>query len=165
MLRRSTILMLILCFQLVHCRQAKSYVRAADLPNYNKNSTDHVLFLDFQITQEKERAKIKAVLVNAMAGNGKMKDLVSGRHYPDHIKVVHYFSDRRTPVEMYYEHPLVKTMEVFSQDGNLGKSTQIARKGTLSIRFQEDPARDKVELYSVTPDRGSEKLYSLLVKK
>lgn len=163
MLRRSTILLLIICFQLVHCRQAKSYVSAKDLPNYNKNSTEHILFFDFQITQD--NGKVKAELVNAIAGNGKMKDLVSGRSYPEQIKVVHYFSDRRTPVEIYYQHPLFKTVEVFSQDGSLDKSAQVTRKGTLSIRFQEDLAREKVELYSVTPARGAEKIYSLLVKK
>lgn len=165
MLRRSTILLLILCFQLVHCRQARSYVRAHELPNYDKSVANHILFLDFQITQDKEKGAVKAELINAIAGNGKMKDHGQGSIYPDQIKVVHYFSDRRTPVEMFYEHPLLRTAEVFSQDGNLSKSTQTARKGTLSIRFQEDQAREKIELYSVTPDRGAVKIYSLLVKK
>ena len=165
MLRRSTILLLILCFQLVHCRQARSYVRTQDLPNYDKNIANHILFLDFQITQDKEKGAVKAELINAIAGNGKMKDQGPGSSYPDQIKVVHYFSDRRTPVEMFYEHPLFKTAEVFSQNGNLSKSTQAARQGTLSIRFQEDQAREKIELYSVTPDRGAVKIYSLLVKK
>ncbi|WP_254560425.1 hypothetical protein [Dyadobacter diqingensis] len=165
MLRRSTILLLILCFQLVHCRQARSYVRAQELPNYDKGVANHILFLDFQITQDKEKGAVKAELINAIAGNGKMKDHGQGSIYPDQIKVVHYFSDRRTPVEMFYEHPLLRTAEVFSQDGNLSKSTQTALKGTLSIRFQEDQAREKIELYSVTPDRGAVKIYSLLVKK
>ena len=165
MLKRSSILLLIFCSQLVHCRPAKSYVRTQELPNYDKNSIDHILFLDFQITQEKENGAVKAELINAIAGNGKMKDLGSDRVHPDQIKAVHYFSDRRTPVEMFYEHPLSRTVEVFSQDGNLGKSTHTARQGTLSIRFQEDQAREKIELYSVTPDRGAVKIYSLLVKK
>lgn len=165
MLRRSTILLLILCSQLVHCRQARPYVRTQELPNYDKSVTNHILFLDFQITQDDEKGTVKAELINAIAGNGKMKDQGSGSIYPDQIKVVHYFTDERTPVEMFYEHPLLKTAEVFSQDGNLSKSMQRAHEGTLSIRFQEDQAREKIELYSVTPDRGVVKIYSLLVKK
>ena len=122
------------------------------------------MFLDFLLTQENINAPVKAKLVNSIAGNGKMKNLGSERIQQNQIRVVQFFKDKRQPVETFHEHPLFRSSEVFNKDGNLSQHEQKASKGTLSIRVQEDPAREKIDLYSVTP-KGEVKIYSLLVKK
>ncbi|MCF2446389.1 hypothetical protein L0657_20695 [Dyadobacter sp. CY345] len=164
MLRRSALFLIILSWQMVNCRQAKSFVSISKLPNYDTQAADHILFLDFLITQSGDNAPVKAKLVNSIAGNGKMKDLGSARIQQNQIKVVHIFSDKRQPVEIFYEHPLFLSVEVFSKEGNLSQNAQTAREGTLSLRVQDDPAREKIDLYSVTP-KGEIKIYSLLIKK
>ncbi|SEI97175.1 hypothetical protein SAMN04487995_2812 [Dyadobacter koreensis] len=164
MLKRSVLFLFILSLQLINCKQAKSFVSASELPNYDRQAADHILFLDFLLTQEGKNAAVKAKLVNSIAGNGRMKDLGSARIQQNQIKAVHFFTDKRQPVEIFYEHPLFRSVEVFSKDGTLSQDAQVARKGILSIRVQDDPAREKIDLYSVTPE-GELKIYSLLVKK
>lgn len=164
MLRRSALFLIILSLQMVNCRQAKSFVSTSKLPNYDRQADDHMLFLDFLITQAGENAPVKAKLVNTIAGNGKMKDLGSARIQQNQIKAVHYFSDKRQPIEIFYEHPLFRSVEVFSKEGTLSQHAQTAREGTLSFRIQDDPAREKIDLYSVNPN-GEIKIYSLLLKK
>ena len=164
MLRRSALFLFILSWQLVNCRQAKSFVSASELPSYDRQATDHILFLDFLITQESKNAPVTAKLVHSIAGSGKMKNLGSERIQQNQIKVVQFFTDKRQPVETFHEHPLFRSSEIFSKDGSLSQSEQKASEGTLSLRIQEDPAREKIDLYSVTP-KGEVKIYSLLVKK
>jgi len=148
----------------MNCRQAKSFVKVQELPNYDKKVAHHILFLDFLIF--KEKSSVRAELVNGIAGSGKMKAQDSeGIAHTYRIKAVHYFNDKRAPIETFYEHPLFRSAEVFSQDGSLTQSPQLMQQGSLSIRFQEDPARQKIELYSVTPQKGAVKIYSLLVKR
>jgi hypothetical protein len=50
-------------------------------------------------------------------------------------------------------------------DGKLSKQDLAAKKGTLSFRIQDDKALEKVEIYSVTPEKGNIKIYTLTLKQ
>ena len=164
MLKPSALFFIIFSFQLIHCTPARSVVKIGKLPNFDKQVENHILFLDFLVTQEDENGPVKAKLVNSVAGFGKMKPAGSGRSRLNQIKAIHFFRDQRQPAVIYYEHPLFRSVEIFDKDGHLSQDTQPARDGTLPMRFQDDPAREKIELYSITP-KGEVRIFSLLVKK
>ncbi len=151
------------CFSVfcIGCSGARSVLDVKTLPNYDKTAPEHIVFLNFKITEGSKTGSEQVELMNAMAGSGKMKNL-SGGHvvYPSYIKAVKSYVDGRQ-VEFLYEHPLIKQIEVSTPDGQISKVVETAREGILSIRFQEEKLLKKMELHSVRPGRAVRKIYSL----
>src|SRR3954468_6125856 len=83
----------------LNCKPARSALTLNQLPNYNKESKDHILFLTFQITGE-AGGKEKVRLTNATAGSGRMKDMLRPVHMPYQIIAIPRYSSGAVEREM-----------------------------------------------------------------
>ncbi|MCE7064637.1 hypothetical protein [Dyadobacter sp. CY326] len=160
----SFLLFVMIGMQLMGCKTAESTIAIRDFKNHDPSAADHILFLDFEITRRGKKTEV-VELVNAVSGRGKMKNLVAPVQSPYQIRVLPTYSSDRPETEMAFEHPLYRSVEVASQDGRLSKHDLSATQGTLSIRVQEDKALEKIELYSITPEKGKTKIYTLNLKQ
>ncbi len=100
-------------------------------------------------------------LVNAVSGNGKLKNLAAPVHSPYRIVVIPRYPVDDMEKALVFEHPLYKSVEVASGDGRLTKQDLNAKEGILSVRIQNDNGLEKVELYSITPGKENIKIYTL----
>ncbi len=165
MLKRNLIVLFIVSTQLGGCKSAESVLKVSEMPNYDKKSADRMLFLNFRISTSGEAAPEKVELVNAVSGNARLKNLVPPVHDPYQIKVIPRYSASRMEKETFYEHPLFRSVEVSAPDGKLSRSEERNREGMLNIRLQDDIYLTSLEVYSVTPEKGTVKIYTLNFKR
>lgn len=158
------LILLLLAFHFMNCKPAQSILKTGMVANYDKAVKEHILFLEFVISAEAKGEREKVRLVNAVAGSGKMKELNSPVHGPYRIMVVPRYKTSALEKEFYYEHPLFRSVEVASQNGTLSKTSLTAKKGTLSIRMQENANLESIELFSVKPDNKSTKIYTVYLQ-
>ncbi|MCF2505792.1 hypothetical protein L0663_20520 [Dyadobacter sp. CY107] len=149
--------------QLSGCKTAESTLRIENVRNYDPDAANHILFLDFKITK-RDGKKEHVELVNAVSGSGKLKNLAAPVHSLHRISVIPRYSVGHEEVPLFFEHPLFKSVEVSSQDGKLSKRDLHAKEGILSVRMQRKNGLEKIELHSLTPDKGDIKIYTLNLK-
>jgi hypothetical protein len=142
------------------CRSGRSVLTIRELPNYDTRSPDHILFLNFRITG-KPGGSERVELASATVGNGRMKDLNRPVHFPTHIKAVPEYAAGALEREMVFEHPLYHAAEVSDPSGHIRREEVEAKEGTLLIRMPMHSGLDRLELFSVTPESGSVKIYTL----
>lgn len=145
---------------MIGCRSGRSVLTVSELPNYDTRSPDHILFLNFLITG-KRGGNESVELTSANVGNGKMKDLNRPVHFPTYIKAVPRYSTSALEREMVFEHPLYHAAEVSDPSGHVRREEVQAKEGTLLIRMPMHSGLNRLELFSVTPERGSVKIYTL----
>ena len=143
------------------CKSERSVLAVRDLPNYDTRSSDHLLFLNFRISG-KPGGNEHVELVSARVANGRMKDLYHPVNYPVvRIKAVPRYGNRVSDKEMAFLHPLYHWAEVSDPTGHIRREEVRAKEGTLLIRMPLDSGLNRLELFSVTPERGSVKIYTL----
>jgi hypothetical protein len=165
MLKRNLIALFMIGAQLSGCKSAESVLKVSEMPNYDKKSADRILFLNFRISTTGNSLSEKVELVNAVSGNARMKNLIPPVHDPYQIKVIPRYSASRMEMETFYEHPLFRSVEVSGPGGKLGRSQINDREGMLNIRVQDDSYLTSLEVYSVTPEKGTVKIYTLNFKR
>ncbi|MCF0054099.1 hypothetical protein LXM25_28760 [Dyadobacter sp. LJ53] len=149
--------------QLLGCKTAESTLSLQNVRNYDPGAANHILFLDFKITKRDGKTEI-VELVNAVSGSGKLKNLATPVHSPYQISVIPRYSVSHAEVPLVFEHPLYKSVEVASQDGKLSKQDLHTKEGNISVRIQKDNGLEKLEIHSLTPDKGNIKIYTLNLK-
>ncbi|QDK79144.1 hypothetical protein EXU85_11215 [Spirosoma sp. KCTC 42546] len=120
--------------------------------------------MDFTISRDDPEKPEKVTLMNAIMGNGELKNLAEVVHTPYQIKLQQYYNDKQLPKVASFTHPLFRSIEIADTDGTLSRKLTSDQEGHLSIRFPYTPALSKIELYSITPDKGTQKIYTLLLK-
>jgi hypothetical protein len=151
--------------QLMNCKSGESVLNAADINNYDTTTRDHILFLEFKISSGGQGKPEKVKFLKAVSGNGKMKNLRQAVHYPYQIHVIPRYTIGFVETEMAFEHPLYRSVEVPNQDGTLKKAALTAKEGILSFRFQEHSNMDRLELFSIMPQKEPVKIYTLYLKQ
>jgi hypothetical protein len=159
----SILVMLALGIGLISCKTAESTLTMENVRNYNRDAASHILFLDFKLTKRNDQTET-VTLVNAVSGSGKIKNMAIPVHSACQISVIPRYSVGRLEVPLVFEHPLYRSVEVPSQDGKLTKQDLHADEGTLSVRIQTEKGLEKLELYSLTPEKGNVKIYTLNLK-
>ena len=134
------------------------------ITNYDKAVKEHILFLEFKISSDANGKHENVKLVSAVSGNGKMKDLNNPVLDPYRIVAVPRYKTSILVKELYFEHPLFRTVEVASESGTLSKKSITATEGSLSIRIQENEHMNRIELFSVTPEKGTIKIYTVYLE-
>lgn len=145
---------------LLGCRSERSTLKISEIPNYDTQSPDHILFLNFRITG-KPGGNENVALVSARAANGRMKDLYHPVNFPYHIKAVPRYSTNAIEREMVFAHPLYRSAEVSDPSGHIRREEVRANEGTLLVRMPLHSGLNGLELFSVSPGRGSVKIYTL----
>ncbi|WP_353719581.1 hypothetical protein [Dyadobacter sp. 676] len=156
----STAAILLAGLSLFECKPARSSLAVNQVPNYNPQSPDHILFLNFRITGAVS-GKEEVQLVSASAGDGRMKDIARPVHSPYQIKAIPRFKTGAAGREMAFEHPLFRNAEVSDPEGHIRHVDVTAREGNLLIRLQQQPGLNQLELFSVSPGNGTVKIYTL----
>lgn len=156
----STVAIALAGLLMIGCRSGRSVLTVSELPNYDTRSPDHILFLNFLITG-KRGGNESVELTSANVGNGKMKDLNRPVHFPTYIKAVPRYSTSSLEREMVFEHPLYHAAEVSDPSGHVRREEVQAKAGTLLVRMPMHSGLNRLELFSVTPERGSVKIYTL----
>lgn len=159
----STVAIALAGLLLLHCRSGHSVLTISELPNYDTRSTDHILFLNFRITG-KPGGDENVALVSARAGTGRMKALSYPVHFPVQIKAVPQYETGSLEPEMVFEHPLYRSVEVSDPSGHIRREEMHAKEGVLLIRMPMRSGLNGLELFSVTPERGPVKIYTLSFK-
>ncbi|MDR6805676.1 hypothetical protein J2Y45_002015 [Dyadobacter sp. BE34] len=142
------------------CKSGRSVLVVRDLPNYDTRSSDHLLFLNFRISG-KPGGNEHVELASASVANGRMKNLAYPVHFPVQIKAIPRYSTSALEREMVFEHPLHRSVEVSDPSGHMRREEMRANEGTLMIRMPLDSGLNRLELFSVTPEKGSVKIYTL----
>jgi len=142
------------------CKSGHSLLTVSELPNYDTRSPDHLLFLNFRI-MGKPGGNEHVELVSATAANGRMKDLSYPAHFPVQIKAIPRYATSAPEHEMVFEHPLHRSVEVSDPAGHMRREEVRAKEGTLLIRMPLHSGLNALELFSVSPERGSVKIYTL----
>lgn len=145
---------------MLNCRSARSALIISDLPNYDSQSADHILFLNFRITGKPDGHE-NVELITARAANGRMKELHRPVNFPFQIKAIPGYSGNIIAQEMVFEHPLYHSAEVSSPSGHIRREEVRSEEGTLLIRMPMPSGLNRLELFSITPERGSVKIYTL----
>ena len=146
------------------CNAPNSIIDVTTLPNYNKKAADHIVFLNFKISDGGNGRREKVELVHEVSGSGKMKNIENHVEYPNYIKAVRIHSDGRSQ-ESIYQHPLFKEVEVASPEGKIENQLLTSDEGILTMRFQEDKSLEKIDLYSVSARRGTRRIYTVSFKE
>ncbi|WP_348066566.1 hypothetical protein [Dyadobacter sp.] len=149
----------------MNCKSGESVLNKEDISNYDISTKDHILFFEFKITDGGKGKPEKVKFIKAVSGNGKMKNLGQKVLYPYQIHVIPRYNTGFLETEIALEHPLHRSVEVPGQDGIITKENVVAGEGTLSFRLQEHRNMDRVELFSITPESGSTKIYTLYLKQ
>lgn len=145
---------------LLGCRSGRSVLTIHEIPNYDTKSADHILFLHFRIAG-KPGGSESVALVSARAANGRMKELYRPVEFPVQIKAVPRYAVGEGEREMFFEHPLYYAAEVSDPSGHIRREEMHAKEGNLLIRMPLRAGLNELELFSVTPEKGSVKIYSL----
>lgn len=156
----STFVICFACLLTLNCQPGRSALTINRIRNYDIESKDHILFLTFQLTGE-AGGKEKVRLLGSTAGNGRMKNILHPVHFPYRIIAIPRYTTSAIEREMSFEHPLFKAAEVSDPSGAIEHVEATAREGSLSIRLQQDPGLNRLELFSVSPQKGTVKIYTL----
>ncbi|MGV3600143.1 MAG: hypothetical protein ACO1N1_03010 [Dyadobacter fermentans] len=145
---------------MVQCKSAHSTLSVARMAGYTPAARDQILFLNFRITGTAGGGE-EVTLASATAGEGKLKDLSRPVHFPYQIRAVPRYSSSAIEREMVFEHALFKSAEVSDPSGHLKHAEVRAGAGNILIRLQADSRLNQLELFSVSPDKGTIKIYTL----
>nr|WP_295928396.1 hypothetical protein [uncultured Dyadobacter sp.] len=156
----STVAITLAGLLMIRCKPAQSTLTIREIANYNANSADHILFLNFRISGG-VGGKEKVELMSAHAGDGKMKDISRPVHFPYQIKAIPRYKTSAIGREMIFEHPLYKGAEVSDPSGHMRQVEVKAKEGNVLIRLQQHSGLNQLELFSVSPEKGTVKIYTL----
>lgn len=156
----STLLIAVAGLSAMNCRPGRSSLMVGQLPNYNRESKDHIIFLTFQITGE-VGGREKVRLMYANAGNGRMKEMLRPVHFPYQIIAIPRYTTNTIEREMAFEHPLFKSAEISDPSGKIRQVEATSKEGTMLVRLQQNPGLNRLELFSVSPQKGAVKIYTL----
>lgn len=146
------------------CGSGRSTLTVSEIPNYDKSVSDHILFLDFRVTAKNRDDREKVRLVKAISGSGRMKQIGRPVYDPYQIKAIPRYSTGAVEREMFFEHPLFQTREVAEPGGAIQKAAVSNTEGIVSIRLQDARGLERLDLYSVSPGKGTVKIYTLRFK-
>lgn len=146
------------------CHSSRQTLSVHALPNYEPNAVHQIVFLDFTISRSALGKPEQLTLVNSIAGVGELKNVATPVHTPYQIKLVRYYTDDRLPEQDSLEHPLIRSLEIADTDGTLTRKPTSDLSGQFSVRFPYSAGLRRIELYSVTPDRGTLKIHTLHIK-
>ena len=149
---------------LASCAVSIPTINAENIENFDKLAKNHILFLTFDIKKNKGQIPETVSLLSSVAGSGKMKNLKTGTDNPFQIKSIQYFSNAKPSIETYFEHPLYKSLEIFSPDGTITRKSTTSTASALSMKIQYENNLEKIELYSIKPDFRPVKIYTLKFK-
>lgn len=149
---------------MLQCKPARSILTISELPNYNSQSPDHILFLHFRMTG-KPGGKERVELVSAKAATGRVKELGHPVTFPIYIMAIPRYNNDPAERAMYFENPLLRAVELSDPDGNIRRQEVRETQGYLFLRMQIDPGLNDLELFSVSPDKGAVKIYILHFKQ
>jgi hypothetical protein len=147
-------------FLMLGCGSGQAVLTVDKIPNYDSRSPDHILFLHFRITG-KPGGNERVALVSTQAANGRIKELYRPVEFPVHIKAIPRYTTGALEREMVFEHPLYRSAEVSDASGHMRRQEVRANEGTLLIRMPMHSGLNGLELFSVTPESGSVKIYTL----
>ncbi len=140
-------------------------IRMEQVRNFAPDRPQQLLFLDLLITREGAAGPEMVQIINAVAAEGLCRECGQAAFHGGYRLLCTYqYSDGRPPVTETYEHPLLRTVELFDPDGSLDRRPVSAREGHLSLRIQYDRSLTRVELFSQTPDRGPHRIHSIRIK-
>jgi hypothetical protein len=159
------LLVILAASHLAGCSSGQALLEVSKVSGYDKAAAEHIIFLNLKIIDQGKGSNEKVKLMTATAGNGKMKNIRAAVEYPYQIKVLPRYSTSHLELETVFEHPLYRSVEVPNQDGTMSRSVVNSKEGLISLRFQEESTLDRIEIYSVTPERGSVKIYTLNLKR
>ena len=162
---KKVIFLLSIMYIEMSCSSSKSTLKTEKIANFDKQATDHILFLDFTVKKSVGLKPEATKLTNSVSGVGLLKDMDAEVRNPYQVKAVQYYNDGQKPKEVIFEHPLYKSVEIFDQDGTISRKPTSLNEGTLSMRIQHGSSLEKIELYSTTPDKGTVLIYTLTLKK
>lgn len=148
----------------IGCASSQQHVIVHKLPNYDPQAIHQLLFLNFMIRRNEPGKPEQVRLTNAIIGNGEMKDIGDAVHTPYQIKLFEYTNDHQPPKEKSVEHPLFRSIEIANIDGTFDRKLTSDQEGHFSFRLPYTNTLTKIELYSITPDQGKQKIYTLPIK-
>ena len=148
----------------IGCTSSKSTLQTEKIANFDKQASDHILFLDFSIKKNSGQKPEIAKLTSSVSGSGLLKNIRAEVHNPYQIKSIQYFNNGQKPVETRFEHPLYRSVELFDVDGSISRKPISLLESRLSMRIQHSNSLAKMELYSTTPDNGTVLIYTLNFK-
>ena len=153
-----------LSFVLVACHPSRQTLRLHELPNYRANAPQQLLFLDFAIHRAGADQPERVALTNAIVGQGERKVWARAAHSPCQIRFERVFTDNRPAETDSVAHPLFQTLELPDTDGTLSRRPMQADSGHVSVRLPYVTALTRINLYSVTPDRGTRRMHTIRLK-
>jgi hypothetical protein len=148
----------------VSCMPGMHILELTQVKNWDHKGGDQILFLEFLIRDGESGKHEKVELIKAIAGKGKMKNLGAHVQNPFQIQVVPRYKVSAMELPVSYEHPLHAQMEVSDSTGLLTRVKTDTKEGRLNVRMQADPHIDRIELFSIAPEKGSVKIYTLQLK-
>ncbi|GGM92439.1 hypothetical protein GCM10010967_27060 [Dyadobacter beijingensis] len=144
----------------MQCSPGVTVLNIRELPNYDSRSADHILFLNFRITG-KAGGRERVELAGTNLGVGRMKNIYHPVNFPVRIKAIPRYGDVGLEEEMTFEHPLYRSAEVSDESGHIDRKEVEAKEGSLQVRMPVRPGLNALELFSVTPEKGTVKIYTL----
>ena len=156
------------CFLLMDlsgCTPRQSALDLNDVTFFDAESAEQILFLEFRVVFLKKGNREEVGLVSAIAGKGKTKNLRRPVDSPYQIRIVPRYSVIAIELPLVYQHPLFQEVEVPDPSGIIKRRKLYAKEGTFTMRMQADDNIEKLDIYSVTPERGEVKIYTLKLKR
>lgn len=149
---------------IMQCRTGRPALDISALPNYDKSSPDHILFLQFRISGE-AGGKERVELVSANVANGRMKEMDSPVIFPVYLKAIPRYTTSAIEREMLFENPLRRAVEISDPSGYIRRQEVREQEGSLFIRMPVHGGLNGLELFSVSPERGEVQIYHLQFKQ
>lgn len=138
-MRYHILLILFSSLWLVSCKTTKQNAPAAIEANAEVEQGPQLIFLNFKIEQDSIKNIEKAVLVNHIITAGKLKqDIAAERINVESNNLICSFfdADMQLLKQIILDHPLHKTVEAVSADGQLTTRTIHLSEAEFSIRTQ-----------------------------
>ncbi|MCE7060493.1 hypothetical protein [Dyadobacter sp. CY343] len=155
----------LLFMHLAACTPRQSALDLNDVLRFDATVADQILFLQFRVSFGKKGGQEEVGLVSAVAGNGKLKPFRAPVESPYKIEVVPRYSVSALETAMVYQHPLFQEVEVHDPSGVITRKKNYEKEGAFTMRMQADHNIEKLDIYSVTPERGKIKIYTLKLKR
>lgn len=155
-------------FVLMHlssCTPRQSALDLNDVTFFDAAAADQILFLEFRVGFSKKGSQEEIGLVSAIAGKGRIKNLRRPVESPYQIRIVPRYSVSAMELPLVYQHPLFQEVEVPDPSGVIKRRKMYTKEGTFTMRMQADRNIEKLDIYSVTPERGEVKIYTLKLKR
>lgn len=137
-------------------------IQLHELPNYQAQ-VPQIVFMDFKIIKS-GNSNEKINLVNAIVGTGEMRAVTTQPETVVQIKAVLKGLDNKVLIEWLLDHPLYQQFEVMSENGQPERRKLDINEAVFSLRFQQNPQQQNLELYRVEADKKIRKIFNVILK-